>query len=86
MKRTCLWLKNLPKLVHYEQDNLFNRKTHTDKPEPVYVDKYGKKRYFTDAISGINNGGHKRSKSFPGIANAMVNQWSQLVLRSTNGR
>lgn len=76
MKRTCLWLKNLPKLVHIEQDNLFTDRTHTEKPQPIYIDKSGKKRYFTDAISGTQNGGHKRSASFPGIANAMATQWS----------
>ncbi len=76
LKKTCLWLKNLPKLEHRKQDDLFESRTHIEKPNPIYIDKSGKKRYFTDAISGSNNGGHKRSKSFSGIANAMVNQWS----------
>ena len=80
LKRTCFWLKNLPKLEHRKHDDLFNSKTHTEKPEPIYVDKSGKKRYFTDAISGTNKGGHKRSKSFPGIASAMVDQWSRVLL------
>ncbi len=80
LKRTCLWLKNLPKLEHRKNDDLFSSKTHTKKPEPIYVDKSGKKRYFTDAISGTNKGGHKRSKSFAGIASAMVEQWGGVVL------
>lgn len=80
LKRTCLWLKNLPKLQHRKQDDLFSSRTHTEKPEPIYVDKSGKKRYFTDAIRGTNQGGHKRSKSFPGIASAMADQWSKVLL------
>lgn len=79
LKRTCLWLKNLPKLEHRKQDDLFGIKTHTANPDPIYVDKSGKKRYFTDAISGTNKGGHKRSKSFPGIASAMAEQWSKYI-------
>lgn len=80
LKKTCLWLKNLPLLEHRKQDDLFGERTHIDKPEPIYIDKSGKKRYFTDAISGTNKGGHKRSKSFPGIASAMVDQWGGVVL------
>lgn len=76
MKRTCLWLVNLPKLVHVQQPDLFANTTHVNKPEPIYIDYTGKKRYFTDAIKGSNNGGHARSASFPGIANAMATQWS----------
>jgi len=78
LKKTCLWLKNLPLLVHIKEDDLFEKRTHAEKPEPTYVDKSGKKRYFTDAISGSNNGGHNRSRSFPGIAKAMAEQWSNL--------
>lgn len=79
MKRTCLWLKNLPLLQYQLHDDLFGEKTAADKPEPIYVDKSGKKRYFTDAISGTRNGGHKRSKSFPGVAAAMAEQWTEFI-------
>jgi site-specific DNA-cytosine methylase len=76
MKRTCLWLRGLPKLVHHDADDLFSQATHADKPEPIYIDKLsGKKRYFTDAISGGSRGGHRRSKSFVSIAQAMAEQW-----------
>ena len=37
MKRTNLWLKNLPVLEYRLEDNLFGIKTATDKPEPVNV-------------------------------------------------
>jgi len=76
LKRTCLWLKNLPKLEYTMSDNLFSSRTATDYPEPMYVDKNGKKRHFTEG----NSGGHIRSKSFPGIAKAMADQWSNVLL------
>lgn len=74
-KTTCLWLRGLPKLVHLQIDDLFGQRTHTEIPKPIYVDKSGKPRYFTDAISGKSNGAHLRSVTFPGIAKAMADQW-----------
>jgi len=68
-KKTLLWLKNLPPLI----STLFS-----DAP-PVYIDKSGKKRYRTDAISGFNKDAKKeRSRFFSGIAQAMANQWGSL--------
>lgn len=78
-KRTCLWLKKLPPLVHLKQDDLFGQATHAAKPDPKYISKDGTKLYFADAISGAGAGGHKRSKSFSGIANAMIEQWRGLI-------
>ncbi|HEX7906252.1 MAG TPA: hypothetical protein VF487_20400 [Chitinophagaceae bacterium] len=83
MKRTCLWLKGLPKLEYVLQDDLFSMATATEKPEPIYVDKSGKKRYFTDTIGGYHGEGNsfkKRSKTFPGIANAMAMQWGGVFI------
>jgi hypothetical protein len=76
-KRTCLWLKNLPCLNHNRVDNLFDIKTHVEKPAPIYIDKIsGKKRYITDAIRGSGKESKLlRSKTFPGIAKAMAQQW-----------
>lgn len=71
-KTTWLWLKGLPPLVHIEEDDLFSQKTHVDKPEPISVDSTGKKRYFAD--SKIRDA-KIRSKTFPGIAAAMAQQW-----------
>lgn len=69
-KRTCLWLKGLPLL---KPTNIVER------PKPTYVDKAtGKKRYFTDAISGGEKGQKERSKTFIGIALAMADQWGHL--------
>lgn len=75
LKRTCLWLKNLPQLVWHREDDLFGKKTFTDYPIPIYIDKNSnKKRYHTDALSDK----HKRSIFWPGIANAMAEQWGSI--------
>jgi len=66
MKRTCLWLKDLPLL---EPDYLIER------PEPVYVQENGKKRYWVDTVSSSDRQ-KTRSKTFPGIAAAMAFQWT----------
>ena len=65
-KSTCLWLKNLPKL------------NHTDIVEPeLYTCKNGKtfSKDYMVALSAGKNRGHLRSKTFPGIAKAMAQQW-----------
>ena len=73
LKRTCLWLKNLPKLWYWREDDLFGQRTMTDHPEPTYIDKTarGRKRYFTDALHDKQ----ARSKSFSSIARTMAEQW-----------
>ena len=72
MKRICLWLKNLPKLLHFPQDDLLgNKKTHTEKPKPNFIRKDGNKQYFCS----VNRDQKVRSKFWPGIAEAMANQW-----------
>jgi hypothetical protein len=74
MKRTCLWLKNLPKLTYQLNNDMFAMATATAKPEPISIDKTEKahKRYFTD--SKIRDA-TQRSKTFVSIAQAMANQW-----------
>lgn len=70
LKRTCLWLFGLPKL---------EPKSDLPKPAPIYVDRFGnrKPRNYVDAISGNSKEGKKlRSKTFPGIAKAMAEQWA----------
>lgn len=76
VKPTCLWLKNLPKLNHF----------YPEKPEPLGITyrkpsknfKGGeiKKHYFSQLEP--NRNGHNRSKTFPGIAEAMANQWGNI--------
>lgn len=67
-KKTCLWLKNLPQLEP------------TEIVEPEYVvHKNGKRtpKWYFDALSLPPDERAKvRSKTFQGIADAMVNQWS----------
>ena len=65
-KRTCLWLKNLPKL----------QPTNIVEPEkPTYICKSGRKLYFTDKLSPSKDRWKIRSITFQGIANAMAEQW-----------
>jgi site-specific DNA-cytosine methylase len=72
MKTTCLWLKNLDQLKHSPVTTMFEQATHVPKPEPMYFLKTnGKAIHWTEAIKG----GKKRSKFWPGIANAMADQW-----------
>lgn len=68
MKRTCLWLKNLPKLYW----SISNAR----KPEPVTYYKNGYAVYYHDTCrsKGLKKW-QARSKTFPGIAHAMAVQW-----------
>lgn len=68
-KKTCLWLKNLPLL---EIDNLV---------DPAADVSYGDGRKHQKWIShGPANGRRvRRSKTFPGVARAMAEQWGSLV-------
>jgi hypothetical protein len=72
-KSTCLWLKGLPKLFHAKQTDLFNdRVTHVGTGE-ILTAKSGKKipKWYSDAAGKPEI----RSKTFPGIAAAMADQW-----------
>lgn len=68
-KATCLWLKGLPPLVP----------TNIVEPElKTYIRKDGRKvtfdRMYCEGTHGIPRG-KARSKTFPGIARAMAEQW-----------
>ena len=73
-KRTCLWLKGLPEL---KPTNMLSE------PEPMYVCQgekcKGKKIGWCEGMRNIKVGQKERakarSKTFPGIARAMANQW-----------
>lgn len=76
MKETCLWLKNLPPLQYSFVDTLFERRTATDHPIPL-TSRMGsdgkiKNKYFVSRMTNAKD----RSKTFPGIAKAMANQWN----------
>jgi hypothetical protein len=80
-KSTCLWLKNLPLLIHNETDTLFEKRTHGDKQVRMFY-KTGKKAgqpiYFNDSFTPTEDRAKLRSRTFPGIANAMAEQWGSL--------
>lgn len=77
-KRTCLWLKNLPPLVHNKTNGLFEQATHV-KPKVYGYFKKGKKKgqpiYGTQYCKFMEDRGYIRSRFFPGIAKAMAEQW-----------
>jgi hypothetical protein len=80
-KRTCLWLKNLPPLKHEKEDTLFSSKTHT-KPKVYGYFKNGPNKgrpiYGTFYMKFSEDRGHERSRFWPGIAEAMADQWGSL--------
>lgn len=85
-KATCLWLKNLPKLSYNMEDNIFNSKTCV---EPEYIlynskkNKSGVSKYSVQGtIPSTNNpeNARLRSKTYPGIARAMAEQWSEYLI------
>lgn len=86
-KTTCLWLKNLPLLYHNSSINLFdNQVTHVGKGEFI-THKSGKKmpKWYSDAFKLAKEERAKiRSKTFPGIAQAMAEQWGEYLLNEYN--
>jgi len=90
VKTTCLWLKNLPKLQHFKEVDLFNNKvTHvevSDDYKEWTCKKTGKvKRQAMWYYNALLNAKTKeerstiRSKTFPGIARAMAEQWGNIL-------
>ena len=79
-KTTCLWLNNLPLLFHAKEVDLFNDKvTHTDPGEMVeYTSGCKMPKWYADAWRMPAEERSKiRSRTFPGIAKAMSEQWSE---------
>lgn len=70
-KSTCLWLKGLPNL----------KPTNIVEPNLVkYKCKNGKTATFSkDYGGGGGENGKRRSKTYPGIAKAMAEQWGTLI-------
>jgi hypothetical protein len=72
-KSTCLWLKNLPKLEH---TNLVGKGERT-----VFASGKSHPKWYADAMAKAKTKQERqtlRSKTFPGIANAIATQWSIL--------
>lgn len=66
MKRTGFWLKGLPKLKFNLGGDLFNQDTSTMKPKVGHIDKF-------------MGGDVRRTISFNSFAQAMVNQWGEII-------
>jgi len=75
-KTTWLWLRGLPLLKHFKESDLFEEITHTLKPEPYAYNSSGKALYRTDYYGPSDDRARLRSKTFPGIAQAMAEQWN----------
>lgn len=78
-KSTCLWLKGLPKL---KPTNIVEHGEYFE-----WVDKNGKKKrqpkWFFEALKKAKTSEERsilRSKTFPGIAKAMAEQWTTIDL------
>ena len=78
-KKTCLWTKNLPNLIHTDI---------VGKGDMIeWIDKNGKKKrqakWYLDALSKAKTPEERRtlrSKTFEGIAKAMAEQWSEAIV------
>ena len=69
-KRTCLWLKNL----------LLLEPTQVVTPKARWVDT-GHGRTTRTKLGGLKLSAKDRSKTFPGIARAMAEQWGGLEVK-----
>lgn len=74
-KRTCLWLKGLSRLNGLIEVAM-NPKKYKPKPYQTIINKKGRtiNVYFANRLEDIGNS-KARSKTFPGIAKAMAEQW-----------
>jgi site-specific DNA-cytosine methylase len=78
-KRTCLWLKNLPKLTYSLTDTLFEKKTAAE-PVKMFMDNMNKKkRHGREYVLRPFSSPKERSKFHTGIARAMAVQWTEHI-------
>jgi hypothetical protein len=84
-KTTCLWLKNLPLLIHSDGD-LFQEKTSIEKePDLIQIgkNKDGSQRIYKRGWCDVHfgkNTGHLHSRFWAGIADAMAEQWTEYLI------
>lgn len=78
-KATCLWLKNLPKLIWEKETNLFAKKT-TVTPNIIQLKNGGTMSaiHFNSVTLSKDERTEIRSNTFEGIAKAMAEQWGAL--------
>ena len=73
-KTTCLWLKNLPRL---QPTNIVGKGERT-----VFASGKSHPKWYAEALAKAKTPEERRnlrSKTFPGIAKAMAQQWSQIL-------
>jgi len=79
-KRTCLWLKNLPKLQYSKEDTLFYEKTSV-KCTHLYINGSGKKSKLPELGKPFADK-KERSRFHRGVAKAMATQFSNYILEN----
>jgi hypothetical protein len=81
-KSTCLWLKGLPKLEHTE---IVEKGEFKEWVDPKTGKTKRQAMWFFNALSAKtpHERAKIRSKTFPGIAKAMANQWSKILLEGS---
>lgn len=77
-KTTCLWLKGLRPLIHIKSDDLLDKQTHVGRGEMITFPSGKRMAKWYALLRADKTRGHIRSKTFPGIANAMAEQWGNL--------
>lgn len=80
-KTTCLWLKNMPKLHHQSKPDLLSENvTHVKTKKHISKNGIEYEQIHFGMGYGWNTKECKRarSKTFPGIAKAMAEQWGKL--------
>lgn len=75
-KATCLWLKGIKPLRHTDPPKPDNKKLFGVKPS-------GKAKTWEESVSRAGGAAKARSKTFPGIARAMAEQWAGQAQEST---
>ena len=79
-KSTCLWLQNLPKLKYNPKPKNGQLEAQLEPNLPCEVDKgefvtFSSGKRMAKWYNQASGNGHLRSKTFPGIAKAMADQW-----------
>lgn len=76
LKETCLWLKGLPRLNGLQHiDKVKDKPLPTPGKSRIGSDGKMKNQYFCGRMDNKSNAARLKSRTFPGIARAMAEQW-----------
>jgi hypothetical protein len=78
-KKTCLWLKNLPKLTYSLTDTLFEKNTAAEPTHTFVRGCFQNKGRKLPVITKTFASGKDTSKFHTGIARAMSVQWTEYI-------